>query len=288
MTKFYNMEKKYTIGIDIGGTKMLAVLFDGQTVLADYSLSTPKDNLNKFLTMIKALVEPLLNKAKEDKIKVSGIGLGLAGFFNYETGKIIKSPNLPFLDGQDILEKIKKVISLPVAFDNDANCFTRAEAVLGAGRKFKNVFGVTIGTGIGGGWCVNGEIYNGSHTSAGEIGWMIVDYDHSIRLEEAYQRLMQNNPIQVAEEAYRGDVLAEKAYQEFGKYLGASLVSMINLIDPEIIVLGGGVVKSTDLFLSDIKKEIKKYALVGGATNVKVVKGKLGDLAGAIGAAMLV
>jgi glucokinase len=280
--------KKYTIGVDIGGTKMSAVLFDGHNVLADYSLATPKDDLKKFLIMIKALIDPLLDKAKKEKIKVGGAGLGLAGFLDYEEGKIIKSPNLPFLDGQDILGKIKKIVSLPVYFDNDANCFTRAEAVLGAGKKYQNVFGVTIGTGIGGGWCVNGEIYRGAHVSAGEIGWVVVDYDNGIRLEEAYQKLMQNNPIQVAEEAYRGDVLAEKAYQEFGQYLGASLVSMINLIDPEIIVLGGGVVKSTDLFLSDIKKEIKKYALAGGTVDVKVVKGKLGDLAGAIGAAMLV
>lgn len=281
-------DKKYTIGVDIGGTKMLAVLFNGQNVLADYSLATPKDSFNKFLTMIKALVGPLLEEAKKEKIKVSGIGLGLAGFLDYENGQIIKSPNLPFLDGQDILEKIKKVVSLPVAFDNDANCFTRAEAVLGAGKKYQNVFGVTIGTGIGGGWCVNGKVYQGSHVSAGEIGWMVVDYDHGIRLEEAYQKLMQNNPIQVAEEAYRGDVLAEKAYKEFGKYLGITFSSVINLIDPGVIILGGSVVKSADLFLNDIKKEIKKYALTGGAADVKVVKGKLGDFAGAIGAAMLV
>ncbi len=282
------MNKKYSIGIDIGGTKMSAVLFDGQKVLADYSLATPKEDFSKFLIMTKALIEPLLGKAKENRIKVSGVGLGLAGFLNHKEGKIIKSPNLPMLDGQNVLDKVSQGIDLPVVFDNDANCFTRAEAVFGAGKKYKNVFGVTIGTGIGGGWWIDGKIYNGSHTSAGEIGWMVVDYDNGIRLEEAYQRLMQNNPIQVAEEAYRGDILAEKAYREFGQYLGASLVSMINLIDPEIIVLGGGVVKSTDLFLSDIKKEVKKYASVDGIGSVKVVKGKLGDLAGAIGAAMLI
>jgi len=282
-----NTKKQYTIGVDIGGTKMTAVLFDGIKVLADYALATPKDTLEHFMIMLNALIEPLLAKAKQSKAEIKGIGVGLAAILDYQERKILTAPNLPLLDGQKIPEQMEAKLGLKIKLDNDANCFTRAEAKIGAGKKYQNIFGLTIGTGIGGAWWFNNEIYLGAHGGAGEPGWLVIDFLNGVRLEEAYHKLAQNNPASLAEEAYRGDILAEKAYQEFGYYLGVSLANIVNIVDPEVIVVGGSVISSGDLFLSKTKKAMRTYIKSAAAKKIKIVKGSLGDQAGAIGAAML-
>lgn len=281
--------KQYTIGVDIGGTKMSAVLFDGEKVLADYVLATPKDNLEHFMIMLKALIEPLQDKAKANKIVIKGIGLGIAAMLDFEEKKIVEAPNLPVLNGLNLPANLAAKLGLEqIKIDNDAHCFLRAEMKFGAGKKYTNVFGLTIGTGIGGAWWRGNEIYQGAHGGATEVGWLMVDFIQGIRLEEAYHKLAQNNPAAMAEEAYRGDVLAEKSYQEFGHYLGVTLANVVNIIDPEIIIVGGGVVESSDLFLSRTKKIMRQYIKSPESKVVKIVKGKLGANAGAIGAALLV
>jgi len=119
-------------------------------------------------------------------------------------------------------------------------------------------------------------------------GWSIVDYKAGLRLEEAYHKLAQNNPATLAEEAYRGDILAEKSYQEFGHYLGVTLANIVNIIDPELIIIGGGVVESSNLFISTTKRIMRQYIKHDETKKIKIVKGKLGAKAGAIGAALLV
>lgn len=280
--------KNYTIGVDIGGTKMSAVLFDGQNVLADSTLATPTDNLNHFMIMLDALIEPLKDKAKADRIKIKGMGLGIPGLLNKEGNKILKCVNVPILDGVELAKKLAEKLELPIKMDNDTKCFTRAEAMLGAGQKYNNIFGVIIGTGIGGGWWLNKEIYLGAHRGAGEPGRMIINFSEPIELEEAYHKLTQNNPARLAQEAYRGDILAEKFFEELGRYLGMAFANIVNLIDPEIIIIGGGVVESSDLFMKEAKKTMSEYIMSPDAKSVKIAKGKLGREAGAIGAALLI
>ncbi|MDD5071234.1 MAG: ROK family protein [Patescibacteria group bacterium] len=281
-------EKAYTIGIDIGGTNMKAVLFDGEKVIADYLLATPKDNLSHFIIMLYALAEPLLKKAKQDKAKVKGIGLGVAGIMDDKDKKIIDSPNITILNGIKLNNSLEKKTGLPISIDNDTNCFLRAEIKLGAGKKYKNVYGIIIGTGIGGAWWINDEIYQGSHRGAGEPGQMIIDLENNIELEKAYQKLTQNNPANLAEEAFRGDTLAKKAYEEVGHCLGIAFANIVNLIDPEVIIVGGSVAESSELFFSKIKKIMRGYIMHPEAKKIKILKGKLGQNAGAIGAALLV
>lgn len=283
-------KKDYVIGVDIGGTKMSAVLFNGRQVLADYSLATPKDDLNKFMVMLAALIEPLKDKAKKDKVKITGMGIGIPGTVSLKDEKILVCPNVPILNGVRIIDLIREKIDpdMSVKMDNDAKCFTRAEALAGAGKKYKNILGIVVGTGIGSGWWFDEKIYEGSHGSTGELDAMVIDFATGLGLEQAYHRLTQNNPEMLAEEAYKGDLLAEKAFDEFGKILGIAFSNVVNLIDPEIIIVGGGATKSADLFLSKAKKEIKTHVLNPAAKEIKVVKSKLGAIAGAIGAALLV
>ncbi len=279
--------KQYSIGVDIGGTKMSAVLFDGTKVIADYSLATPKDSLEHFLIMLKALVEPLLDKAKKQKIEVKGIGVGAPGILDRQQSMVLRTHNLHIIDGVKLGNLLEEKLKLPVKLGNDTDGFVRAEAKLGAAKGYNNVYGLTIGTGIGDGWWYNGEIYLGSHGGAGESSEMVIS-EAGLGLEAVYQKLSQNNPAQIAEEAYRGDVLAEKTYGEIGKYIGMALANIVNLIDPGIIVIGGAVANSSDLFLSQVKKTMKKHIFSPEAKKVKIVKSKLGPLAGAIGAALLV
>lgn len=281
--------KNYTIGVDIGGTKMSAVLLAGQSAAADYTLATPKDNLEHFLIMLKALIEPLLDKAKAGGGIVNGLGLGVAGMLNFKENKVVEAPNLPLLNGFKLSADLAVRLGVDkIMIDNDASCFLRAEMRFGAGKKYKNAFGITVGTGIGGAWFYNDEIYQGAHGSATEAGWLTVDFKEGIRLEEAYHKLMKNSPAALAEEAYRGDILAQKSYDEFGHYLGISLANVVNLIDPQIIIVGGGVVESSELFLSRTKKIMRQYIKSPEAKVVKIVKSKLGANAGAIGAALLI
>ena len=280
--------KIYTIGIDIGGTKMSAVLFDGEKVIADYKLATPKDNIDHFMIMLNALVEPLIEKAKENKVKIIGIGLGVPGPVNYKERKVSVCNNVLIIAGVKIADQLQTKTGLPVEVDNDTKCFVRAEALAGAGQKYSNIYGVIIGTGIGGAWWHREKIYQGAHGGAGEFNKMVIDFESGVGLEEAYHKLTQSNPASLAEEAYRGDVLAEKMFEEVGRDLGIAFANIVNLIDPEVIIVGGGVVESSDLFLPKIKKTMREYIFSPEAKKIKILKSKLGENAGAIGAALLV
>ncbi|MBU4375057.1 ROK family protein [Patescibacteria group bacterium] len=282
-----NNHKQYAIGIDIGGTKMSAVLFDGEKVIADYKLATPKDDIDHFMIMLNALVEPLLERARKDKIRIKGVGLGVPGPVNHKERKISVCNNVPIIAGIKIADQLQAKIGLPVEIDNDARCFVRAEALAGAGQKYSNIYGATIGTGLGGAWWHQGKIYQGAHGGAGEFNKMVVNFETGIGLEEAYHKLTQNNPAVLAEEAYRGDVLAEKIFEEVGRDLGIAFANIVNLIDPEVLIVGGGAAESSELFLPKIKKVMREYIFSPEAKKIKILKGKLGEHAGAIGAALL-
>ncbi len=283
------INKQYSIGIDIGGTKIRGVLWNGEKVVADYELATPTDNLDHFLIMIKAVVDPLLEKGKSDKVKVAGIGIGMPGVIEKKTGKLYGCPNLPLLSGKPIGELIKKIYNLPVVIDNDANVFIRSEATAGAAREYDNVYGLTIGTGIGGAWWINKQIYAGALGGGNEPGNMVINFSFRLNFEQSFQQLTKNNPAKLSQDAIIGDALAEKSFAEFGQNLGCLMANIVNLLDPQAFVLGGSVMRSADLFLAEAKKTMKEYILLPySAQNVKVLKSKLGKDAGAIGAAMLI
>jgi glucokinase len=283
---FMSDKKNYTIGIDIGGTNIKAVLFNGEKTVIDSSLGTPQDSLEHLIIMIIALIEPLTKRAAADKIKIKGIGLGVPGVVDPYSAKISDAPNLPMLNGIKLAEILAKRVNLPVKMDNDTECFLRAEATIGSAAKFKNIYGITIGTGIGGAWWQNGNIYYGAHGFS-EPGRMIVDFKEQTSLEDAYHKLTQSNPRNLAMENYRGDELARRAFDEVGRFLGLACANIINLLDPEAIVFGGGVMASADLFLPAMKKTIEEK-VVKTQSKTKILKSKLGLEAGAIGAALLI
>ena len=145
-----SIKKTYSIGVDIGGTKMAGILFDGKKIVSDSTLATPRDNFDHFMIMLNALIKPLTDKAREDKVRVKGIGLGVAGVPDSARKKILHSPNIPIIDNIDIVTLLSEQTGVPVVMDNDASCFVRAEEHVGAGKNNNDIYGIISGTGIGG------------------------------------------------------------------------------------------------------------------------------------------
>lgn len=288
-------QKIYSIGVDIGGTKMLAVLLDTKKKepVADYKLATPRDSLANFLVILWALIDPLVERITKDNATLAGIGIGVPGMLEQPTarnaaGTVAHCPNLPILDDIALGKLVGEKYNTSVLVDNDANCFLRAELALGAGQKSANAVGVTLGTGIGGAISINRDVFQGVHGSAGELGHMIVDVveGRPHTLEEIYQSMTQGNPLSMAEEAYNGDKLAMQVYEEVGRFIGLALANAVNILDPEIIILGGSVMRSSDLFMRAVKKNLKEEIVSPKLKKIKVVPGKL-EQAGAVGAALL-
>lgn len=279
--------KKYSIGIDVGGTKITAVLVQDEKVIADSTLGTPQDTLDHFLIMVKAVIEPLLETAKKEKIKISAIGMGIPGMISIKGDKILKCPNLPILNGVNLPALFKRKFGLNVIMDNDAACFVRAEAQLGAGKNYKNVYGLTIGTGIGGGWWLNNNVHKCSFGGGSEPGHMILNYNNDLDWEKAYHNITDRNPKNIAKRAFMGDQRAEKIFEEVGQVFGVGFANIVNIIGPEIIVIGGGVSESSGLFLEEAKKTMEQLIINPAGKKTKLVKAKLGQLAGAIGASLL-
>jgi glucokinase len=281
--------KQYVIGLDVGGTKIRGGLWNGEKIIADYELATPQDNLDHFLVMAKAVVDPLLEKADSDKVKVAGIGIGIPGEIEEKTGKLYGAPNLPILNGKPVIGLLNNLFNLPVRVDNDAKTFIRGEVLAGAAKQRVSAYGITLGTGIGAAWWANNDVYKGSFGGANEAGHSVINISAAMDFETSFHQLTQNNPGKLSQEAILGDQLAQKAFAEFGRNLGALMANIVNLIEPEVFVLGGSVMDSADLFLAEAKKTMKQYILLPfAASKVKVLKSKLGPNAGVIGAALLI
>ncbi len=281
--------KTYTIGIDIGGTKMMGILFDGKKVISEFQLATPTDSISHFSAMLNALIDPLVKHAQKDNVEIRGIGIGMAGVVDKKNNTVLNAPNIGITNGAKLSELIKTQKTLPVKIDNDASCFLRAEIKLGAAKKFKNCYGVIIGTGVGGAWWYNGDTYNGSHGGAGEPGMTIVNYEKNIVLESEYQKLTNNNAKKLVEDLYRADPYAQKSFKKIGAMFGAMFAGIVNILDPEAIVVGGGAgIGAGDHFLPYAKNIMRQDISSPNAQKVKILKGKLDKYAGAIGAALLV
>jgi glucokinase len=250
---------KNVIGLDIGGTKINGILFDGKKVLKELTIVTP-DNLYQFESSLLKLVD-FLSIGK----KITGIGVGMAGLIDSEKGIAIHSPNIKFVKNLN-LEKFFGLNGFKDSkIDNDANCFTRAELYLGQGKTLNNFIALTLGTGIGGGIVINRQIYRGEGNLGAELGHIVTK---GAFLEKEFQKARDK----------RND-------HELGVMLGQSFASFINIFSPQAIILGGGVATDkTRHFLPIAEKEIKKF-LFSPKAKTKIVVSKLKN-AGALGAAL--
>lgn len=280
---------KYILGVDIGGTKIHAILFKNGRVLRKMTALTPKKIRREFLNELEILITEIASEI--DKKEIAGIGCGVAGVLDLEKGTVLGAVNIKILNGFNIKNWMQKKFGREVKIDNDARSFLRAEYMFGAGRGYKNLIGVTLGTGIGGGIIIGGKFFYGSFNSAGEVGHMI--YSEKKEFEDlisskSLKKAGFNSSLAAYQLARSGNKKAKEVFKKLGEYLGIGIANIINILDPEAVIIGGGLTGASEFFLPQAKKTMKKFIISPKSRkNVKIVIGKLGENAGAIGAAAL-
>jgi glucokinase len=309
------------VGIDIGGTKMLAVVFDHEFKALGRCRKRSKSAKKKEAAedRIARVVREAMNDAEVDTIR--GIGVGSPGPLDPNTGVIIDTPNLGWKDFP-LAKRLKQAFDVPVAVDNDVNMGTYGEYCFGEVSKCKDVIGVFPGTGIGGGIIINGKLLHGFSGSAGEIGHMTIEVDGpycgcgkrgclealasrtAIAAQVAALAAREDAPY-IKEEcgtdlaAIRsgalsraikaGDSMVEGVIRQAAHYTGIAVANLINTLSPEAVVMGGGLVEAMeDIYLEEVDAAVKEHAMPFLRKGVKIVPAKLGDDAVAMGAAYLI
>lgn len=240
------------------------------------------------LTSLRNLIKELMAEAIPHK--VLGIGIGLPGQIDHKKNKLLRAPNIVFLKEINWTKDIGTFFGISVKMENDANCFTLAEALFGQGKGKRFVFGMTLGTGIGGGFVVDGKLFQGENGAACEVGHMIIDRDKSFEhlgSGKGIKIYTHEDPKVVEDKARAGDKKAKEVYHILGKNIGIGVANIINIVNPGIFVFGGGISYALGLMEKDIRKQIELLAVSPIAKKTKFVQSKLGREGGALGAAAL-
>lgn len=311
----------YAIGIDLGGTKVLSALIDKMTgkVVASVKKKTKKDKgPNKILEKIIESIQELIDDKHIEKDSIESIGIGAAGQVDRKNGILLAAPNLDCFN-VPLKQIIEDEFSIPTYVGNDVEIATLGELKFGAGKGYQNLVCVFVGTGVGSGIVRDGELYQGATGTAGEIGHIVVDYGGrqcgcgAMGCLEAYASrsaiekritgalkkgrnsiildyIEDGKPISssmIRKSLEQGDELVTQALDEASEYLSAGLASVINFINPELIILGGGLIDAIDYFYDKTILKAHVKALPVPASKIEFKKAELGDFSGVIGAAFL-
>ncbi|HPT20349.1 MAG TPA: ROK family protein [Bacteroidales bacterium] len=292
------MNSKIIIGIDLGGTKIMtgAITYQGKVVGKPVKVPTEAEGpAETTVNRIISSVERTLNDQGLTISDVDGIGIGSTGPLDMEKGLILECPQLPNMNYFPLRETIEKHFCVPVRMNNDANCLILGECIFGAAADKRLVVGFTLGTGIGCAVVVNKKILNGSTGTAAEI-WhspykdgIIEDYVCGAGVSKIYKSISgkEKNSLDISAMASDGDKQAIQTWNEFGMHLAVPLAWSVNLIDPDVVVIGGSVSKAYPFFKATMEDNFRKWTCPVPSEKTKVVLSKLGDDAGFIGAACL-
>jgi fructokinase len=291
----------YKIGIDLGGTKIEGIVLDnnGDVVIRTRVPTEQEKGYEVIISNIGALYNELNKKIC---FAAHTLGFGSPGAVSNKTG-LLKNSNTQCLNGKPLLQDLEKNLKHKLAIQNDANCFASAEAVLGAGKNKSTVFGVIMGTGCGGGFVINGKPVTGLQSIAGEWGHSTIDKNgpvcycgkkgciekyisgggwSDLFFEKTGKRMQAED---IAKQARNGNTECKKSFQEFLQNFGIAMGNLISILDPDIVVLGGGLSNIEELY-SDGVEQVKKYVF-SDSLDTPIVKNKLGDSAGVFGAALI-
>lgn len=313
--------KKYRIGVDVGGTNIKIALVDSEGQIS-YSKSFPtraEMGYEYTINSMKEAIATLLQETNNNKDTIEGIGFGFPGQIDYKKGIVRLSPNIPGWTEIPIASEIEKEFHIPTRVDNDVRCAALGELNFGAGVGCENLICITVGTGIGSGLIINGKLVRGASNAAGEIGHIKLQMNDGplcgcgdfgcleafasgpaiVALAEEYIRGGKSTkyreladgeitPYIVAEAAKQGDAVARRIFAKMGEYIGIGLTSVVNLLNPEKIIIGGGVADAGEILFNPIRETLLKRAMPISGSAVQIVPAKLGNTAGVIGASMLI
>lgn len=290
------MSQEQVIGIDIGGTTISLGCFAKEgTCLESISLATPQPAAPQ--AIVNSIVKPIQRFCQNYNCRA--IGVGMPGPTD-ETNRIARvGINLP--DWQDIplAQWLEEKAHLPVTLANDANCAAVGEAWLGAARDLKNFILLTLGTGVGGAIFIDGKLFTGSYGAAGELGLVTLYPDgypcnsgNQGSLEQyasigAIRRMTGKAPLELGQLAAQGDPDALAFWQAYGKTLGAGIASLVYVLTPEAVILGGGISASAEYFFPATLAEIQRRVHPSSRVGLRLLPAELGNNAGMIGAAKL-
>lgn len=293
-----------TIGIDIGGTNIKGVVMDGNKVIAKARVFTKsKSNKKIIIAQIFECIESLnIGRATSN---INQIGIGVAGPVDIKKQKILNPPNVRALKNLYLGKIVERKFKIKTIIDNDVHCLVLAEAILGAGKGEKIVVGLGLGTGVGGGIVMDKKLYYGARGPSGEVGHTTIikggrrcgcgnrgcleAYTNEKGIRKTAKEIFNReiDTITLFEMAKKGDKKAIKVWKITGKYLGIGLANLVDILNPDILIVGGGIANAGEFLLGPARKEMRKNILSPLAKNSKVVRAKLGEFAGAIGAGLL-
>lgn len=305
--------KDYFIGLDLGGTNIRAAAITKEGEIL-HRVKIPTEVSKGKESVIANILKVIDTIRQETKgFKLSAIGMGIPGIIFFDKGIVARSPNFPDWIDFNLRKRLSKDLDVPFYIDNDANLAAVGEGWLGAGRNYNSFCMLTLGTGVGGGIVLNKNIWRGEYGMAGELGHITIYPDGHpcncgnrgcleqyasatgiVRMakEEFRVRSLESGEKNITADAIyqlakNGDRYSLEIFQRMGRILGIGIADIVNILNIELFVLGGGVADSWDYFIDSAIDEIKKrtYRITG--ERVKVVKAKLGDDAGIFGAAYM-
>jgi glucokinase len=289
------------IGVDVGGTKTLAAVVSAEgDIEARVERPTVVSSEQALLAELDSAVEEL-RAAHGD---IAALGFGIPSRIDQRTGRAVASVNVPLAD-VPFRDRMHERHGLPVAIDNDGNAAAIAEWKVGAARGAGYVVMLTLGTGVGGGLILDGQPYRGAHGGGAELGHIVVEFDgppcacggrghlEAVASGKAASEVArelygpQADSHELVRHAEAGDEKAVEAMAKIGRFLGAGLATFVNIFEPELIVIGGGFGRESELLLGPAREVLARDGLAPGSEHVKIVEAQLGADAGVIGAGMI-
>ena len=309
------------LAIDLGGTKMITAIISnkGQVMAKERCLTLADEGPEAVIKRIFSTVDHLLGLRNLDSSQLDSISIAAPGPLDFDKGLVTSPPNLPGWHDIPLRDIVKEKYKVNTFLINDANAAALGEHHLVAGRGINNLIFLTVGTGIGGGIIINGRLYSGASGSAGEIGHITIDVNGprcncgnigclealasgTAVAKEVIKRIRQGERSSLTEivggkienitteevsiAAQDGDSLASEVILKAATYLGVGIANLVNIFNPEMIIIGGGMAKMGDLLLNPARQVVRERAFQLPAQAVQIVPARLGDDAGVLGAAV--
>ena len=319
-----SVKERYIVGVDLGGTNIVAgaMPLDGSREIAMHTTQTLAEGgaasvVDRIAGMIEKVIAQTISETGAERSDFLGVGIGSPGPLDREKGIVIVTPNLGWKNFP-LRDEIAKRVHLEATLDNDANCATLGEFWCGAAVGGRNVIGMTLGTGIGGGIILEGKLYHGASDVAGEIGHTTIDstgrrckcgnygcleaYASGPAIAERAREALRGDESEsilismvggdlrkitaqtVYEAAKRGDSTAREVVRETARFLGAGVSNLLNIFNPDTVVIAGGVTAAGDALFAPLRAEVRRRAFSSAVQAVSIVPGILPGTAGVVGA----